>query len=248
MSARRNEDSARAIFGVHFKSLGTCSDAKLAELSGVSRTTIATYRELLCIPAFVKPARSLTEEQAEIATRELKAGRTLLFVSDSLHLPLNLIYQHAHAIGWEKNWRTFDPPKKVGRLTYETVIRRLRTQKETNRAIAKSAGVSSEYIRQVAARAGLESRRSIQKRIVAAKRKKRAKLLARRQLQRQRSQARTRARYLRKLERYLKRAQQMWDQGALIGSIAKKYRLTTHSMSWWIFRGRTELGWFARRA
>lgn len=231
----------------HLAQLGVATDLELTRLSGVSRSLIACVRLVLGIPRSQPPAMSPTIRRD--CLRRLRARESVTAISRTTGEPVSRVRALARSIGWEYSWvsRKGDgATKTIGRLPKDK-LDHLLAQGLSLTAVAKRAGVSHQRVAQVVKAMGLPSQQ-----VRMRPWRKKATLAKERWLQVRRERwlkdrARRRAARMPKLRHFLSRANRLYGEGLSIGQIAKRYRIPPNSMSWWIFRGRRELGWFPKR-
>lgn len=227
--------------------VGVETDTAIAQQSRVVRPLITWLRGVLRIPA--APWRAVAPDRRADCLRRVRARETLVAVSKATGLAITAVRKLAATIGWDRSWtRHHKQPKaaQIGRLSRARIEAELR--KGTNRSkLARLAGVSHQRIGQIANAAGIPGRRTILRPVIAAKRAAKARATAKARRRRERERKARAARNRTKLRHFLMRARRLHARGFAISAIAKTYGLSANSMSWWLFKGRRELGWFPKR-
>ena len=229
--------------------LGTIPDLAFGRKTDLSRSTIVELRARLHIGAYQRSVH-VTDAQREEAVRWLRAGKTLTWTAEQMKLSLLRIRRMAREIGWDRSWVPASEVSRrsstVGCMPVSALLKQFDAGK-TLQHIAQQAGVSRERIRQVIEREGRPPRRIALARRAAQRAQRLQRYRQRQAVLRVKSKARTQRRTLAKLRTFLRAAQRQWLAGATIRTIAAHYGLTRTAMGWWIFTGRTRLGWFPRR-
>lgn len=238
-----SRDFIKGRLGEHFSLLGKISDVEISATLGISRTNLILYRRFLGIERFRRPIMVLSPLQRRQVAARLKRGTRSHAVAGELGVSHALVLAVARELGVSLKSRKREA---VGTLTRKQICKLLR-QRIPLRDIGDLAGVSGERIRQIGRDAGIKPR---MEEISERASRRRARRLARLEKQHQRRKIKseqTKARNLRELARFLRRAQRMWDRELSIRSIAAAYGIAGNSMAWWIHQGRSQLGWFPYR-
>ena len=230
----------------HLSLVGRCSDAELARRVRCSRTVIDCLRVVLRIPAFV-PDGLPPAVKAE-CVRRIRSREYLIRIADDLRVTVGQVRKVAATIGWDQSWisrRT--KSDQVGCLPRARVLDQIR-RGDTFTAIAARAGVSHQRIAQVYKETGLPGRHELAKPLVEARRQRLVREREQACAKRSKDREQRRTRRTAKLRRFLAVARRLYDRGVFVNEIAKRYQIPGRSMSWWIFRGRREFGWFPKRS
>lgn len=232
----------------HFAAFGRRSDGEIAAaITGGSRSHITTLRRCLGIPRYVRPSMGPAAEEA--CREQIRQGRPLTAIAAALGVPWSSVRRVARTLGWARSW-VVRPARgrsnHVGRLA-KAEVAALLSEGLTLPAVARRAGVSHQRIVQVRDELGLPSQteRHRRRRELARQRAERERRARRKRwlAERARRPARRRA----KLRRFLARARRLYARGWSARRIAAAYGIPTRSMAWWIYIGRTQLGWFPKR-
>ena len=222
--------------------LGSVTDTALAAEIDVHRLRVMYYRASFGIPTFVRPTlhMRLSHEQRQIVLAQLQAGSTLTSIIEKTGLTLSSIRPLADSIGWKPQPR-IHPPKKntVGKLKLDDLLT-LYDAGVRQSDLARRANVSRERIRQIINRSGRpadHTKKLIQR--LERTQKRQADVSRRREI--------GKAATLKKNRIFLTKANHMWEQQETTRSIATTYDLSMSSMHRWIYTGRKQFGWFARR-
>lgn len=241
---QRTFDLLRPVFHL----IGVEADTELARRSGGPRSQICWIRHSLHIPA--RPAVVITPAQRRECLRRVRARESLKSIAAVTGLTVQTVKTLALPLGWTPEWTKHHArPKRsntVGRLSRIEMERLLRAGKKL-REVADLAGVSAQRIVQVAKAIGMPGQHELSRPQREKRRRERERERELKRRRRAKERAARPAKLLATLRRYLGRARQLYDKGLSISDIAKRYQIPPQSMSWWLFRGRRQLGWFPRR-
>lgn len=226
--------------------IGVECDSELARRSGASRSQICWIRLSLQIPA--RPRVVIMDDQRRDCLRRVKAKETLKSVSAVTGLTIQTVKNLALSVGWNSSWSRplQQPSTTIGRITRTKMASLLRAGKTTYE-VAELAGVSHQRITQVAKVIGMPRLRELRSSIWDKQRRQREREKDLRRKRREKERAKRPALLLAKLRRFLGPARKMYAKGRSVSGIAKRYQMSARSMSWWLFRGRRDLGWFPKR-
>lgn len=189
----------------------------------------------------------------ELIESELKIGKGPALIAKELNLPYGDVYRFARSIGFNRTWRRGQFVKnslkgvhKNLKISVDTILA-MYDNGEKQIEIAKVAGCSREYIRQlinssgrIPAREKRKKTEEMMKEIVEQNKILKNKL---------KEEIKLKRKLLKKEKDELKwgKAVKMWNDGKSLAEICQEYDIKDSSLSWYIGKLRKEYGWFERR-